>query len=469
MKIKLKESYQSRYGIKAPMRGYQLKAARVGVAKPHFALLMDPRLGKTRVAIAVMGYRRRVNKIKRAIVICPSIAKGVWSDEIQSTLALPHRVTIIDGKRDERRALLTRWKDDPEKLSIIIVNHEATWRLKRWMYKLNAEMVILDESHRVKNHSTKQSRSIHTLGKRGMYHCIMTGTFMAEPRDSYSQYKFLDPSILGERWDDWCTQYVRTWGYGGYQPKTYKNLDHLEERINSVAFKLTREQAGGFPQEQYQTIKFDLSSKTRRHYTEMEKELKTLVMGNEVRASIILTQLLRMQQITGGFLPVPHPSDDLMVNTMIGDDRIRALKELVGEYGVKEPLVIFAKFRYEIESILEAMRKMGRSSNYIVGGMKDRDQAKKNFQGGRVDTSVVQIRAGGIAIDLSRANTAIFYSMTGSYFDYEQAKARIISRRGGSISILNLAARDTIDEDTSISLQSGRDFADYFMERYSNH
>jgi SNF2 family DNA or RNA helicase len=463
---KLKESYQAKFGIKSPLRGYQLKAAKVGVDNPSFALLMDPRLGKTRVAIAVMGYRRLNQGINRAVVICPSIAKDVWANELRDTLALPHRVTVIEGKRDERRALLTRWKDEPGKLSIILVNHEATWRLKRWLYKLNAEMVIVDESHRIKNRASKQSKSIQTLGNRGDYHCIMTGTFMAEPSDAYSQFKFLDPSILGSRWkEDFCAKYVKTWGFGGHKPATYHNLDDLEARVSSVAFKLTREEAGGFPEEMSQVFHFDLSPVARKHYLEMEETLKTLVNEHTVKAPIVLTQLLRLQQITGGFLPVLEPDEDLPTNQAIGSERITALKELVNEYPLDEPLVVFARFRYEVTQVEDSLRKMGRTVNHIVGGMKDRDQAKRDFQGGVVSTCVVQVKAGGIAIDLSRASTEVFYSMTGSYFDYEQARARIISRRGGRVSTLHLVARDTVDEDTLETVMRRKGLSDLIMGR----
>ena len=74
--INLTQRYQRRFGIRATLRGYQLKAAKVGTTKNNYALLMAPRLGKTRIDIAVAGYRRRVNKIKRWVIICPSIAKS---------------------------------------------------------------------------------------------------------------------------------------------------------------------------------------------------------------------------------------------------------------------------------------------------------------------------------------------------------------------------------------------------------
>lgn len=479
--MNLRDRYQARFGIKQPLRGYQLKAVKVGLDNPSYALLMAPRLGKTRIDISVAGFRWKEGQISKWVIVCPSIAKDVWKTELHDTLNIPHRVEIIDGKADERKITLRGWKEEPGLLSILIINPEATWRLKKLLYKSNPDKITVDESHRIKNRASKQSSTIHTLGKRATYRCIMTGTFLSTPTDAFSQYKFLDPKIFGERWkagrwggpDGFLERYVETYGFGGHKPKTFKNLDELHEKIASVAYQLTREEAGGFPQEQYQTIHFSLTNPALKHYAEIEKHLKTMVTastGDErVVAEIILTQVLRLQQITGGFLPVTDPEDRLE-NVQLGSDRIRALRELVSEYPVDEPLVIFCRFRFEMAAILKLMSDLGRTYSFIAGGMStaERDQSKRGFQSGLTDTSVVQIRAGGIAIDLSRASTGIFYSLTTSFIDYEQAKARIISRRGGSVSLIHLAAEGTIDENMLESLQTKQELVSIVL-RHNKH
>jgi superfamily II DNA or RNA helicase len=265
------------------------------------------------------------------------------------------------------------------------------------------------------------------------------------------------PSFLGT--------YVDKWGYGGYKPKTFKNLDDLQEKIQSRAFILDRRGAGGFPEEQTETFLFDLTNPATKHYKEMEEELRTMVQGNRVSAEIVLTQILRLQQITGGFLPVLKPNEDQATNVPLGKDRLMALEELLDQYPLQEPIVIFAKFRYEISAILKVLEKMGRTSNYIVGGMKNggRDQAIKDFQGSKFSTCVVQVRAGGISVDLSRADNAIFYSAS-HYLEYEQAKARIIARTGGKKSLIRLAARGTVDIGILEALDTGTSTVEKIMK-----
>lgn len=477
----LKDSYQARYGIKQPLRGYQLKAAKVGVDNPFYALLMDPRLGKTRIDIAVTGYRWKAGQIDTWVIICPSIAKDVWASELRDTLAVPYTVEIVEGKAAERKLLVKGFSATPGILSILILNPEATWRVKKVLYKTNPHKITVDESHRIKNHAAKQSKTLHVLSKRAKYRCILTGTFLSTPTDAFSQYKFLDPRIFGERWKKgrfgnepgFLDEYVSTYGFGGHKPKTFKNLDQLQEKIGSVAYRLTREEAGGFPQEQYQTVHFQLTNPAARHYQEMEDKLRTEVQSSRgdsrVIAEIVLTKVLRLQQITGGFLPVIDLDEDQTENVPLGTDRIQALRELVTEYPQREPLVIFCKFRYELTEIINLMKRMRRSVNFIAGGMRpeDRDLNKQAFQSGKVDTCVVQIRAGGIAIDLSRASTGVFYSMTNSFIDFEQAKARIISRRGGTVSLIQLSAEGTVDDDIIESVINKRDLSEAILKRIS--
>lgn len=466
-RISLEARYRAKYGIKAGLRGYQLKAAGLGARIPNYALLMAPRLGKTRIDIAVAGYRFKNDGIKRWVVVCPAIAKDVWSKEIASVLDVPFKLEIVEGKAKERQLLLKEWEDIPGKLSIVVMNHEATWRLKKFLYKFNPDKVTIDESHKIKNHTAKQSVTLHTLGRRARFRCILTGTFLSTPMDAFSQYKFLDPTIFGERWKDYKERYVDRYGYGGLKPKTFKNLDELSQKVGSIAYQLTRAQAGGFPQELIQDIQFDLTNPALRHYREMEEELKTVVRGSEVSAKIVLTQVLRCQQITGGFLPVTEPDEDLAQNVPVGNDRMRALSGVLSEYPLTEPIVIFCRFRYELQAILDQLKRMGRSSSTIAGGMDMavRDRAKNDFQQGRVSTCVVQIRAGGIAIDLSRADTSIFYSLTSSFIDYEQAMARTIARTGGSKAILHLTARGTVDEDILESVRAKKSLAEEISKK----
>lgn len=465
--MKRRLEYATRYGLKpgTKLRPYQRKAAATGLKHDSVALLMDPRLGKTRVDIAISGARFKRGEVHRWVIVCPSVARETWAEEIEKVLDIPYEIRILYGKAEDRKMMMRQWKSDPGILSIMILNHEATWRVKKWLYKSNPCRITLDESHRIKNRSAKQSRTMHTLASRAKYRSILTGTLMATPVDVFSQYKFLDSGIFGTRYADFEAEYVKTFGYGGYKPKTFKNLEALQEKIKSCAFSLTRKEAGGFPDEYYQNIYFSLGNVARGHYDEMQEHLFTTVQGERVTASIILTQILRLQQITGGFLTTTDPEKGT-IGHAISNDRQAALLELLHEYPTDTPLVIFVRFRYELDAVMKMLKSMGRSASSIMGGDENRDQVRRDFMAGKVDTCVVQIRAGGVGIELSRAHTAIFYSITHSLIDYEQAKARIIAAGNHRVAILHLVARDTIDEEILAALETKVEVAQLIRKKF---
>lgn len=439
--MKLSKRYTTKFGLQphVKLRGYQLKAVNRGIQSDHIALLMDPRLGKTRIDIAIAGYRFLQGQINSWLIICPSIAKYVWSREISETLNVPHHIEIVEGNKESRKKTVQQ-KFQPGTLSIWIINVEATWRLKEWLYKKRFGKITVDESHWIKNHTAKQSKSVHALGNRGMYRSILTGTFLSDPGDAFSQLKFLDPQILGSNVSEFRNRYVKSYGFGGYKPAKWKNLDNLNDLINQNAFILKRSDVRGFPSEQYQNIEFDLTAPTTKHYQEMEDDMYTVLESEDVvSADIILSQVLRLQQITSGFLPV----EDKLVK--IGSDRIEALKELLREYPSTESIVIFARFVFELELIRQTIK---RPASMITGQItgSDRQKAIDDFQSRKTTLCLIQVKAGGVSINLDKADTAIFYSMTFSYFDYEQAKARIISPNKSSVSIIHLQAKNTIDE-----------------------
>src|SRR5690606_5828895 len=121
---------------------------------------------------------------------------------------------------------------------------------------------------------------------------------------------------------------------------------------------------------------------------------------------------------------------------------------------VKYPTVIFCKYTEEREAVEQLVSSMGLRYRSIHGKIKDkkknklRTKAQELFQSGKLDVMVCQVRAGGVGIDLYKARSAIFYSTTFSYIDYDQCRKRI-HRRGqvNPTTLFFIYAKDTIDED----------------------
>ena len=124
-----------------------------------------------------------------------------------------------------------------------------------------------------------------------------------------------------------------------------------------------------------------------------------------------------------------------------------------------EQMVIFCKYLPEIDSLEKLCGRMGLSVAILRGGRvykKLRPQLQRDFQDGKFDVAIVQIRS-GVGIDLYSSHIAIFYSTGHSSIDFQQSKARVY-RRGQTQQVVYyyLVAKNSIDEDIQLALKQKR-------------
>jgi hypothetical protein len=147
-------------------------------------------------------------------------------------------------------ALLDPLQKPNKRTLVFICNYESVWRPEVLNYLLRKrtelDCVICDESHRIKSPGSKCSRALTRLGSRIAHRYLVTGTPLAEnPMDVYAQYKFLDKTLFGTRFQDFKNTYQNVdlersmkVGYPILDAKEpYKNLDKLKKIMFSCAFK----------------------------------------------------------------------------------------------------------------------------------------------------------------------------------------------------------------------------------------
>ena len=160
------------------------------------AFLMDMGTGKTITTIALAGTLHHRHKITQMLVVCPKSIVDVWEQEFEKFADYPYQLAVLDGtsakKADTIRYMIGNG------LQIIVVNYESCWRLEAELSRWHPDMIVCDESSKIKNPQAKCSKALHRLGKISSYNLILTGTPITNsPLDFFSQYKFLDESIFG--------------------------------------------------------------------------------------------------------------------------------------------------------------------------------------------------------------------------------------------------------------------------------
>lgn len=281
---------------------HQIKAYNMALMNNSFAFLMEMGTGKSLAAVAVTARRYLDGDVKKCLVIAPASVCPVWPEEFKSAIVM-HKVTVLEGSIIKRIQMLNDLSKWINHLQVVVINYEATWRMLDELLAWTPDMVICDESQRIKNPQAQQSKAIHKIGDITKYKLILTGTPVQNaPLDFYSQYRFLDKKIFGTSYYAFRARYARMGGYGNHQVLGYNKLDELTKKAHSIAYRVTKEEALDLPEQIDQFRYCDLEPKARRAYEEIKQESFTELETGDVTATNVLTKLLRLSQITGGFL-----------------------------------------------------------------------------------------------------------------------------------------------------------------------
>lgn len=464
------------YPVKANLYKHQIRGANMALrafgaldAKTPgggFGELFEMGCGKTLTTIAVAGALYNLGKIDRVLVVAPTSVCSVWPHDLNQFAAFSWEARVLLGDKKKRLKALNELENWPFKaLRIAVINYESTHRdgIFEALAAYKPDLIVCDESQRIKNPSAAQSKALHKLGDAAPFRMILSGTPVQNNAvDLYSQYRFLDPAVYGANFYAFKNRYCIMGGYGQHQIVGYRNMDELVEKEHSVAYRVTKEECLDLPQQTFINRYVQFTDAEQAIYEQLRKssflELET---GENVTATTILTMYLRLMQLTGGFLTADESTRPKQVNTA----KLDALADIVDDYVVDagKKLVIFARFRAEIAAIenLLRLRKIQYGSIYGDVPMEERGKIVEDFQT-NPDTKVfvAQIQTAGLGITLHAASTAVFYSYDYNYANYAQALARI-HRIGQRLPVtyIHLVVDGSIDEKILAALENKEDMA----------
>lgn len=460
VRFKAVEDTQVVIPMKSRAYDHQARAFGFATTLDSCALLMEQGTGKTYVAMAASGHRYRTQQVRRLLVVTVKAAVHVWEDQFKEHTNFPYSMSASTGGG----AFVP---PDAHGLEVVVINYHRAFNIRKALLKWGADMVVVDESQKIKNRSTKISKILAALGKRARYKMILTGTPLGQsPLDAWAQYRFVDESILGSNYRVFEDRYAVKGGYMGFEIKGYKNLDELAERVHSVSFRCTKDECLDLPARTFQRLYVEADAKTRRIYRELDLEFMTELAGQEISVDRRVAAITKLRQLTSGLIRT-----DAKQLIPVSEAKLSALKEYAEDRDWSRKLVVFTVFNHEMDIIGEAFRKMGISFLTLHGGTKNRGETVRRFQTSKRDDSIlVQVQTGGAAIDLFAANAAVFYSPTFSFIDYAQAKDRI--HRIGQDSpctYLNLLMRGTVDEDIAKILETAGDMSTMILDAKRNY
>lgn len=413
------------------------------------ALFMDMGTGKTLDAIALIMFRAMQARPKpfRVLVVCPRAVKPVWPREFNKHCASPVSIGVDQVP-------------EPGMVQVWVTNYDRIKRERGRLAKWKPDMIILDESHRIKNRKAARTKAV--LALKSKFRLIMTGSPMGKCiSEVWTQIRFLRPDIFGT-YSQFQDRYLKMGGYMKFKVVGYQNEQEFADKLHSIAFRVTKDECMDLPPLNYQRLYVEADKKAKDIYSEMDLNYFFEQDGEEVSVDREATKQMKLRQIVGGV--VKSDGQELV---HVSNIKASTLEELL-EARANDKTVVYFSFTHEIKIAEEICQRLGIEYLTLQGSTPEKDRAvfEDLFQEiPKYKVALIQIATGAEGMTLVAANLVAFYSPTFSYQGYVQARDRI-NRRGQErpMTVVFIIMKDTVDEHVVDVLELNRQLTDTFME-----
>jgi SNF2 family DNA or RNA helicase len=464
------------YKYKSKPFAHQKKALEMSWNKEVFAYFMEMGTGKSKVLIDNIAMLYNAGKINGALIIAPKgVYKNWYDQEIPNHMPdyIPRKIGL--WRTNPNAVDLKPIFSTGAELHILLMNVEAfsTKKGLQFAHKFLSShecLIGVDESTTIKNPAAKRTKNILSLRTLAKYRRILTGSPVTKsPLDLFSQCNFLDPWLLDQSsYYSFRTRYAvcRKIQVNGRQVEIvvgYRNLGELSDKIKPFSDRVLKDDCLDLPKKTYLKRNIELTDEQDKVYKQMKKEAIAVLNGKVVSTATVITQLMRLHQITCGHFT----SDDGTVQE-IKNNRISQLMDILEE--VEGKAVIWAHYRYDIQKIVEAIsKKYGNNSVVTYYGDTTTDERAAAIKKIQDPESPVRFivgtpQTGGYGITLTGASTMIYYSNGYDLEKRQQSEARI-DRIGQEkpMTYIDIMAEDTVDTKIVKSLRQKVNIATEIM------
>lgn len=443
-------------GIWNELDDYQRKAVSFTLSRKNVFLLFRQGTGKTWIGSGIIEkLMAQFGSEFRAVLSVPlTNLESSWLPVLSKVPGLVLVRTFDELKASKKHNQPTLWITNPEGFE----NHRQKFK------RLRLSLTMLDECQRIRNRNSISSKAARALGKVSEYRVAMTGTPMdKDPLEMWSIFSFVNPDVLG-LWKDFLAEFaipIPEFNWAKYKNKPAlrqqalrkHRIEHGKPQFSFDLFDafmgrvrpwmmIQDDDVLGLPPMKELVIRVGMTSRQSTMYAQLKRTLVVdITKKHRMTTGTKGVLVWKLHQLASGFL-----RDEEGTVHRIADVKVERVALLVRR--LSEPVVIFAKYIHEVRAIWERLRFDYRVG-VIYGRTKKSDRAdvQRHFQAGRLDVIVLQVKTGGVGIDLFKARTSVFFSLTHSFIDYDQAKAR--TRRRGQTRQTRaflLLSRGTIDE-----------------------
>lgn len=426
--------------------------------------------GKTRTALEIVRELMDAGRASRILVGCPKAVMAAWAK--QASLWLPSvRVLILDrGTSVAKGKAVAAALADTSPL-IVVGNYESLRRIKE-LEKTPWDVLIWDECHRLKSPTGAASKWAAGMAKKNQdcKRIALSGTLLAHTiLDAFGVYRAVESpecQTFGSSYTLFKARYAVVNPHIPGMVIGWRNRDEFAKKIADTTFLRKSDDVLDLPPILHVEIPVDMTAKEASVYLQLEKDFCAKVGDGFVTPANAMVSVLRMLQSCQGFVRL----DDEAAACQIDDppSKRAAFVEFLEDNYPEEPIVTFARFRSDIDSVIHACQQTGRTVSELSGRV---DQLA-DWQAGKTSVLVAQVQSGGIGIDLTRASIGVFYSLGHSLSEWLQAIGRL--HRPGQTQhtrffslVSTLQGKTTADGRVYEALRDRKEVVDVILGHYS--
>lgn len=486
---------------------------------PARAIFWEQGTGKSKITIDTAGHLFMKGEIDCIIVLAPSGVHLNWvTDEMpthmpQSILDRTYMHvydTMKAGTKYHQAACERLLSHKGLVLLAMTYDSSTTDRAKQLLWDLlqtRKVLYVADESQRIKTPKAIRTKVAVGSAKYAPYRRILSGTPIAQgPFDAYSQLLFLDPdfwtreelspfTVFKAHFGVWRKQTTDT-GKKYEMLVKYRRLNELNQLLSGISSRVTKDDVLDLPPKLYSRRYFDMTPEQRRVYQSLKDEFMAMmpsegscrncggtgkveyegyagecpscegtgkVLGGMVTAPLAIVRLLRLQQTLCGYVPVETFEEGKEPELQMlsgGNPRLDLLGEVVQD--LPHQFIVFARFRKDIDLIMEKMKVLGISAVRYDGavGPDERGLNKKTFQEGGAQAFVANPAVAAEGLTLVGAKTVVYYNNSFKLIERLQSEDR--AHRIGQdkpVSYIDLACPGTVDMAVVEALKNKLDIA----------
>jgi SNF2 family DNA or RNA helicase len=423
----------------------------------EFALFMEVGTGKTLTLVNILRcVYMKERRLSRTLILSPIITLHNWKKEVHMNSKLPDKsVIVLEGAGKKKLEQILKAPRD----AVLIGNYEMLYTesifdaLNKW----GVEILVCDESHKLKNPSSKRTKAVIKIADKAKYRFIMTGTpVLKNLMDLWAQVRILDG---GKRLFKSFFQFRNRYFVNMNSGNPFKDWPEwavvpsaaveIGGKMAGISHQAKKSECLDLPPLVKIQIETELTREQRNHYNMMKNELITFIKDEAVTASIALTKALKLQQIVSGFVTTDEDTAIEFKET----PREEALEELLDDLCPDNKVIVWAVFKKNYATIRRVCEKL--KIKYVeVHGEIDNKTKFANVDAFNNDHEISVLighpGSGGVGINLVSSNVSIFYSRNFSLEYDVQAEAR--NYRGGSeihakVTRYDIVSTSTIDQE----------------------